>query len=565
MLSDVFLAARRCRSIQPGSYPSLSPSTAAGNIGHPGEFMQQTLRAYQVKGVDGIHAARAAGHKRILFVLPTGGGKTSVAAHLIHEATAKAWSTFFLAHREELINQCSKRLDDQGVPHGIIKAGNRRVNSSPVQVASVQTLVNRIRPKEDAPPNLLDVGYKCDLMIIDEAHRALASTYLECVNAFPDGMVLGLTATPVRSDGRGLGDLFNAIVTCSSPSELTEMGFLVPSRVFTTPLEPDLSKVKVKMGEYDKRQLEEVMNNAKLVGDVYTQWKLHGGDRQTVIFSSSRAHGQEILRVFQEKGENFRYLDGDTPSEERAAMLADLEAYRIRGVINMGVLTEGWDCPPVSCVQIVRPTKSLALYLQMAGRGLRPLPGEDGWSRERWGKRKKQNCILIDHGGNTMRHGLVTEDREWTLEGEKVKERSNLKKCFKCGAVHDKHKCPECGHVNKKPKPVLSPEEAQYVQDIAQAVEADLEEVDLEKILARRNGEIDFFKKCLAEQIDRGYRPGYAKKMFMQKFGRWPGKEIGLCPIWGANYSGGPPQGYRFGGVEYLDRDQAAEPAARRR
>ncbi len=526
--------------------------------------MRQTLRAYQVKGVDGIEAARAAGNRRILFVLPTGGGKTSVAAHLIHKATERAWWTYFLAHREELINQCSRRLDDQSIPHGIIKSGNKRVNSHPVQVASVATLVNRIRPKEDAPPNLLEVGYKCDLMIIDEAHRALASTYIECVQAFPDSMVLGLTATPVRSDGRGLGDLFDSIVVCSSPSELTEMGYLVPSRAYTTPLEPDLTKVKIKMGEYDKKQLEEIMNNAKLIGDVYTQWKLHGGDRQTVIFASSLAHGQEILKKFQDNGENFRYLDGETPTEERAAMLADLEAYRIRGVINMGVLTEGWDCPPVGCVQIVRPTKSLALYLQMAGRGLRPLPGEDGWPRERWHERKKRDCILIDHGGNIMRHGLPTEDREWTLEGEKVKERPNLKTCFKCKAVHDKQKCPECGHVNQKPQKILTPEESQYVADIAEAVEADLEEVDLEKILARRNGEIEFFKKCVEEQTSRGFKPGYAKKMFMQKFGRWPGKEIGLRPIWGNDYAGGPPKGYRFGRVyRRSDRAGCARPDPR--
>lgn len=523
--------------------------------------MRQTLRQYQNKGVDGVGAAVAAGAKRPLLVLPTGGGKTSIAAHLIHLYVEAGLFVMFLAHREELISQCSARLDSQGIAHGIIKAGNRRVNSHPVQVASVQTLVLRVRPKEEEIPGSLEqlarLQYKADIIIVDEAHRALASTYVECFQAFPSAMVLGLTATPIRSDGRGMGDLFDSLVLCSSPEELTELGYLVPSRVYTTPLEPDFAKMKVKMGEFDKKAVEQAMNNAKLVGDIYAQWKIHASTRQTVIFASSCAHGKSILEVFLANGERAAYLDGETPAEERAAIGAGILGGEIQVVINMGVYTEGWDCPPVSCVQIARPTKSLALYLQMAGRGLRPLPGEDGWPRERWPERKKRDCILIDHGGNTMRHGLISETRAWTLDGETPKVRPNLKTCFQCKAIHDQYKCPECGNVNKKPKRELSKEEKAYI-DEQHLKEADLEEVDMEKLLARRNGEIKYFLQCLEEQTARGFKPGYAKKMFNLKYGRWPDKGIGLRPIWGDNYNGGPPMGYTFQGVQYIDRDMAA-------
>lgn len=502
---------------------------------------RQQLRDYQLKADAEIDAAFASGHKSVLLVLPTGGGKTSVAAHIIHKTEAAEKATMFVAHRKELIEQCSARLDGQGVNHGIIKAGNKRVNNRLVQVASIQTLINRVRPKEG---QLIGHNYRADLIIIDEAHRALAGTYLDAIKEFPKARVLGLTATPYRSDGKGLGDLFDCIVSASSPAELTRDGYLVPARAYTTPLEPDFAKIKVKMGEFDKQAIEQAMNNADLVGDVYAQWKKHAETRQTVIFASSCAHGQSIAAVFKERGVKAEYLDGETPEDTRTRILADLESSAIQVVVNMGVLTEGWDCPVVSCVVLARPTKSLGLYLQMAGRALRPAPG-------------KADCIIIDHGGNVMRHGLVTEEREYTLEGDKGRaDQSKTKTCYACRMVHDQHKCPSCGHVNKKPKPVTTPDEKTYLDEIG-VVEADLEEIDVEKLLARRKGELDFLRAALREQVDKGFKPGYAKKMFMQKYNRWPGKELGMRPIWGANYSGGPPQGYRFEGVEYTDNATA--------
>ena len=498
----------------------------------------QVLRDYQRKAAIEINDAWASGQKKVLLNLPTGGGKTSVAAHMIAKAVEEGMNVMFIAHRKELIEQCSARLDHQGVPHGIIKSGNKRINRSPVQVASIQTLINRMRPR---PGELIGHQHIADLIIIDECHRAMAGTYLEVLKAFPDSKVLGLTATPYRTDGKGLGDLFDIIVSASSVKELTDLGFLVPYRVFTTPLTPDFSKIKTKMGEFDKTAVAAAMDTAQLVGDVYAQWAKHGVGRQTVIFASSCEHAKSIQNIFIEAGVKIGYVDGTTPEEERGRILKDLESGAVSVVVNMGVLTEGWDCPPVSCVQIARPTKSLGLYLQMAGRALRPF-------------KDKKNCVIIDHGGNTMRHGLIDEPRDVSLEGDKGREfPPKLTTCFMCNHVHQERKCPECGHENKKPKPVVTDDEKKYMSAM-QIADGDLEEVDLVKILERRKSEIAFFKDCISTQRDRGYKTGYAKKMFMDKFGRWPGKEIGIKPIWGSGYTGGPPKGYSFQGIDYMDR-----------
>jgi DNA repair protein RadD len=177
----------------------------------------------------------------------------------------------------------------------------------------------------------------------------------------------------------------------------------------------------------------------------------------------------------------------------------------------------------------------------MAGRALRPF-------------KDKKNCIIIDHGGNTMRHGLIDEEREVSLDGDKGREYPpRLTTCFKCNHIHQEKACPECGHENKKPKPLVSTEEKKYLNDM-QIAEGDLEEVDLVKILERRKSEIEYFRECIRTQCNKGLKTGFSKVQFMQKFGRWPGKEIGVMPIWGTGYSGGPPKGYRFQGVEYLDK-----------
>lgn len=516
--------------------------------------MPQVLRPYQAKAAQEIQSEYSGGMKSVLAVAPTGAGKTSLGAHLINEAAQAGDQVFFLAHRKELITQCSKRLDDQGINHGIIKAGNKRVNTLPVQVASVQTLINRVRPKEGA---LLQREYRADLIIIDEAHRAGADSYKEILKFFPAARVLGLTATPYRGDGKGLADLFQTIVKVSNPPELTALGYLVPARVFTTPLLPNFDRIKTKMGEFDKTAVDKAMDQEDLVGDIYSNWKRLASDRQTIIFACSIKHAAHILAVFEAAGESICYVDAETSEEDRDARLGAYEAGKIQIVVNVGILTEGYDAPATACVVLARPTKSLALYIQMGGRGLRTLPGEDGDNlpMDQWHTRKKKDCIIIDHGGNTMRHGFIAEDRDFDLDGEIKNVPVRKTTCFACKFVHTAKACPECGHVNKKTKKEEADEAAALVGSTAAA----LEEMDADKLRILRNYEIEFFRQSLDTQVARGHNFNYANMKFKEKFGRWPAKEIGIKPVWPKPYIDGGPIGFIFQGIE-VSKDPKPKP-----
>jgi superfamily II DNA or RNA helicase len=269
------------------------------------------------------------------------------------------------------------------------------------------------------------------------------------------------------------------------------------------------------------------MDKATLIGDIYENWKRHASDRQTVIFASGRRHALHILEQFTEKGERIAYVDGDTPEFERDEKLSRLASGALQLIVNVGILTEGWDCPSVSCVVLARITESCGLYLQMIGRILRTLAGEDGWPKERWHLRKKRDGIILDHGGNTIRHGFVTDEREYDLHGNHKRPKEDIAPittCQKCFAVFSNlPACPACGGVNEGRQAATADRKDPEQKD------GTLQEVNREEV---RQAEIRFFHEKLAEQTHRGYKPGYAKKCFFDKFGRWPGKEIGVKTTW---------------------------------
>lgn len=512
--------------------------------------MAQDLRPYQVQAVEQLRAKVREGYKSAVLVAPTGAGKTTIAASIIDGARRHGRRVMFMAHRKELIDQCSARLDAHGIDHGIIKAGNKRRNSLPVQVASVQTLVNRVKPKSGQEA-LWVCPYPADIFIIDECHRAQAASYKKCLEAYPNAFILGLTATPFRTDGRGLGDLFQTLVQASTPAELTRLGFLVPARVFTTPMLPDFDKIKHKGGEFDQEQVELVMDKAALIGDIYEHWQKHAADRKTVIFAASRRHASHILEQFTARGAQIAYVDGETDETVRDARLRDLADGRLQIIVNVGILTEGWDCPAVSCVVLARPTESAGLYLQMAGRALRPAPG-------------KTDCIILDHGGNTARHGFVTDDREYDLQGKGrgATNTDHVTTCQACFAVHNMDACPACGHVNEKKADAGAGRGDPEQQD------GELQEVNQDMI---RESEKAFFREALTTQIRFNLKSGYAKKMFFDKYGRWPGKEIGIKALWehyqeqDGRRQYGKPAGYIFEGVEVRTSNPGGHPPGFRR
>lgn len=400
------------------------------------------LRPYQERA---IAAARGLcrEHKRILLTLPTGGGKTVIAAQVIAGAIAKGKRALFVAHRREIVAQSWAKLLDAGVPAsevGVIMADGRITNpadgmvldarrpNARAQVASVQTLARRARPA-------------ADVVFVDEAHHATAQTWQDLIRYYTDrgAVVLGLTATPCRSDGRGLSDIFEHLHPVAAVSELVAAGYLVAPEVYSVPA-PDLSKIKTTGGDYDLDQLGDAMDRSELVGRLVDHWQELACNRTTVVFATTVAHSQSIVGKFTAAGIRAEHIDGETPTEQRDAILGRLASGETQVVSNCQVLTEGWDLPRCKTVVLARPTQSLSLYLQMAGRGLRPWEGVP--------------ALLLDHAGCARRHGLPQQDRTWTLEGrEKGSKRPaseadpSVKFCPQCSrtVLRGTTQCPGCG------------------------------------------------------------------------------------------------------------------------
>jgi DNA repair protein RadD len=396
------------------------------------------FRDYQQAAVEDARRCFANGDRRILLVAPTGAGKTVIAAMFAKLAVEKNRRVLFLAHRRELVKQCESKLINFGVEPGIIMAGEDIQLDYEVQVASIDTLRARAMSTDRMPMPHADV------VMIDEAHRSLAPTYLQLIEAYPNAAIIGLTATPVRGDGKGLGHVYDDMVLCPSVGELTEAGHLVPARYFA-PTIPDLTGVKVVRGDYDQKQLEDAMNRREPVGDVIENWGRICPDRPTIVFASGVKHSIHLCEEFQKAGVRAVHVDGNMTTLERDAAINGLLTGKYQVVTNCMVLTEGFDMPELSCCVLVRPTKNIGLYLQMAGRVLRPSHG-------------KSDTIIIDHSGNVYEHGFVADDHGWQLdenmpmrpkpERDRARKEAKQITCVKCAHIYSGSPvCPSCGHV----------------------------------------------------------------------------------------------------------------------
>lgn len=390
------------------------------------------LRPYQTKAIEALRRTIASGSRRVVLVAPTGAGKTTIAAAMIESACAKGRRVMFLAHRRELIEQCSARLDAHGVEHGIIKAKHwRRVPDALVQVASVQTLIRR-----EPPPT--------DLIFVDECHRTMSQSYVDILDNYPRAAVVGLTATPWRSDKLGLGEVYDGLVVAAQAEELIEQGHLLQPRIWSAP-SLDLSGLKTRGGDYDEAALAGEMNKTALVGNIVSHWQELAENVRTVVFAVDVKHAMAITDRFEAAGVAVAHVNGNTKEAERVRILDGLKDGSIRVVTNVGILTEGYDLPDLGCVVLARPTKSSVLFLQMVGRVLRPCEG-------------KETAMVLDHGGCLQEHGWPTRDRVYELEmtpeleeqeGRRGASNQGLKVCDECGFVFDGRMrvthCPHCG------------------------------------------------------------------------------------------------------------------------
>ena len=420
-----------------------------------------TLRPYQRKCIADVRAAFTR-CRRVVLVLPTGGGKTATASVLMRSAWERGKKCLFLVHRREIVLDTMRRLRAAGVPCGVIMAG-QPTTDAPVQVASVQTIAAR------------DLHPEADLVIIDEVHHVVCATHTAIVEQYPDAYHLGLTATPERSDRQGLRDAFDEIVVGSTIRELTELGALVPCDVLAPPKRRDALSVT---------PLE--------------AWQRWAGGRPTVAFLDSIDSSETFVAELLVTGVRAAHLDGATPLQERDRILGDFAAGRIDVLSNVFVLTEGWDSPRAKVCLLARGTSSVGPYLQMIGRVLRP----DGTGAR---------ALLIDLCGVVHQHGLPDEDRVWSLDGIKRTAEATqwIRQCAVCGSVFEGQEWPETcpsGHpFPARPPRKVKPEEVARVTSVVS-----------------RGEQQRYFDELSRAAERNGWKVTAVGMRFKMRFGFWP-------------------------------------------
>ena len=479
--------------------------------------MSITLRNYQNKCVVGIRELFKKSINAILLVLPTGGGKTVIFTYISQKTSLKNKKVLILVHRVELLNQTSNALAKFEVERGMINPAYTPDFNANVQVASVQTLIKRLG-------YLQAVGWVPDLIIVDECHHATAGSWRKIINNFPDARLLGVTATPIRSDGQGLGTqcggLFDEMIEGPTMSWLMDEGFLVRPRIFGTPESLDLSVVKNSMGDYNKNDLSNLVDKPKIIGSAVEHYRKLCANTPTIVFCVSVAHAEHTAQEFRNAGFKFYSIDGNTDDDLRKKLIDGLTNGTIDGLTSCDLIGEGTDIPRATTAIELRPTQSKGLNLQQRGRVLRPVyaPGYNLETKEgrlsAIAASEKPYAFILDHVGNSERHGLPYDDQEWSLEGEKKKkgtkkqiESIKVDMCESCFAMYEPAPvCPQCGHVNK-------------VKDITpKQVEGTLMEITAENLIRKEKkkeqGQASGLEDLKRIAKERGYNSGWATAVF---------------------------------------------------
>ncbi len=343
----------------------------------------------------------------VMLVAPTGAGKTVLLGDICRRAMSKQpdpYPVLVLAHREELILQAQDKLFRQfGIYAGVIKSGIQTSFQLRVQVASVQTLVNRLNKTLFDPK----------IIIIDEAHHATAETYRKIISFFPNAKLIGLTATPYRASGEGFTDIFKSLVVTTTVKYLEEIGFLVKARVFSYPLDNSkLDLVNIVKGDYDEKQIEKLMMEDQIIEDMVASYKERAWGKRAICFAVSIAHSKKIVDRFNAEGIPAAHMDAS--SDNRSTIIKRFDKGEIMLLSNVGIATEGTDIPSIECVMIARATKSLSLYLQSCGRGSRLYPN-------------KEEYILLDFANCFIDHGAPNKEHDWERHFKGTKKKRQKK------------------------------------------------------------------------------------------------------------------------------------------
>jgi DNA repair protein RadD len=381
---------------------------------------------------------------------------------------------------KSLIHQTARRLKAEGVPCNIYQGNNTKEIGSNVTLASIDTLYSR------------QIVPDFDLVVIDEVHLSFGQKYNWFLESAKKQKILGVTATPFND--KGFRHVADQIIYPISIRELQAQGYLVAGRYFAVQ-NPDLSNVKLTAGEFNETQLAEEMTK-QLSGDCIREWSERAQGRPTIVFAVNIVHSLAIKFLYNSHGIQAEHIDAETPDSERLEIFERLKSGETKVICNVGVCTTGIDIPEVSCLQIMRPTMSKALWHQMLGRATRTFPG-------------KKDFFVLDHSSNTMRHGMIEHEVMGNLDKIDVRkskkatvaEKLNLKTCEKCLAVFQEWPCPGCGAV-----PEAKPIKIDTTKKLQELTEENLDAL--------------FVKDTIRIAITHGLKPGWCFYRLQDRFGK---------------------------------------------
>ena len=451
------------------------------------------LRPYQQKAEKEIREAYRSGARAPLFVLPTGGGKTHTFTSIATKAAEKGNRTLIVVHRSYLWQQASNKLNSIGAAHGIISPSESLTHDK-IQVASIDTLIRRFNKIK--PP---------DLIIFDEAHHVVKNNkWGKVVEEFPEARILGVTATPIRTNGQGLGvnsgGFFDKLIMGPQIYEMMP-DYIAPFKLYAPDLGVDLSNVKRIGGDYEKNDLLKQLDKKVITGYATEHYKKICHGIPAIAFCVSVEHAVHVAEEFNRAGITAAAVSGKDPEHRRKFLFEGLASGIFKVLCSCDLVSEGFDVPVCGAAICLRPTQSTGLCLQQWGRTTRPAPG-------------KEFAYIIDHVGNYLRHGAPDSHRDWTLDGMsggrdgKKEIAIGIRTCKKCFIVHKTSPvCPSCGYqygVNDK-----TPEQ----------IEGELVEIKLAEIKSKKEKRMEQGMCKTLEDLElfaeqNGYNEFWARHIF---------------------------------------------------